>query len=197
MKTMTKIVLTGPESTGKSVLTRYLGAAFHAPYQYEYARTYLELRQGHPYTFDDLREIAHCQFFVRDRNAYPFRPDRPIIFCDTDAVVLQIWAQEKFGAYTKEATEDLKKHPADLYLLCQPDIAWVPDPLRENPDDRDRLFIKYRRFLERHHLNYAIVSGEGEERFRNAAAIVEKFLGYGPEAELKPGDAEAFMKIRR
>ena len=191
---MKKIVLTGPESTGKTTLMRYLGAAFHAPYQIECSREYLE-SFGPKYTLRDLYEMAKMQFYQRDKQA-PFRPDIPYLICDTDAVVFQIWAKDKFGVHLDLATEDLRKYPAELYLLCRPDLPWEPDPLRENRHDRDRLFNLYRRYLDRHRLPYGIVEGTGAERFECATRTIEQRLGLErqqlPE-QLKP---ELFIRIQ-
>ena len=170
-----KVVITGPESTGKSVLTRQLGFSYHAPYEIECARDMLV--PGVPYDFEELREIASLQFHQRNKQT-PFDPKNPLLFCDTDAVVFQIWSLEKFGRELPEATEDLKLFPAALYLLCRPDIPWEPDPLRENPHDRERLFNRYRHYLEKHRLPYRIVEGQNEERVYCAAFHIKEVFGY-------------------
>lgn len=194
---MTKIVLTGPESTGKTVLARYLSTIFRAPYQIEYARQYLEQLER-PYTLRDLHEMADGQFYRRDRQT-PLHPDVPYLICDTDAVVFQIWAKEKFHVYLKRATEDLRKYPGDYYLLCRPDLDWEPDPLRENPHDRDRLFRRYRAYLERTKLPYGIVEGDGPERFERAVTLLEgRFPDLRrPSTHDQPEDSPAFVREQR
>ena len=174
-----KIVITGPESTGKSELTRRLAVIYGFPYQEECARELLT--PGAEYDLPMLRNIARRQFEERDQKIALLQQVatdefRPVLFCDTDAVVLQIWALEKFDQPLPEATQDLRDHPADLYLLCRPDLPWEPDPLRENPHDRDRLFERYERFLNEHQLPYRIVEGQGDERTTCAVDRLPKFL---------------------
>jgi nicotinamide riboside kinase len=64
----------------------------------------------------------------------------------------------------------------DLYLLCDVDLPWEPDPLREHPDSRKYLFDLYRKELDERKLNYRVVSGLDDARFKNALGFVEEIL---------------------
>ena len=134
------LVFTGPESSGKTTCAERIAKESQLPLVEEYAREYLNL-YGIKYTLEDIQEMAIEQV---KRETQTHR-NNPLIVCDTDIVTLEIWALEKFGislCFTDELID--KKH----YLLCYPDIPWEPDALRENPDDRLRLFERYEQFLK-------------------------------------------------
>ena len=126
------LVFTGPESSGKTTCAKRISTEYQLPLVEEYAREYLTIH-GSVYTFEDIRNIAVKQKEL-ERQAHQ---ENPLIICDTDIITLEIWALEKFGTSIGNVDELAdKKH----YLLCYPDIPWAPDPLRENPEDRHRIF---------------------------------------------------------
>ena len=172
MKTQAQlIVCTGPESSGKTTLARALAIALHTVWVPEYARSYLQTHVG-AYRHFDLCKIAEGQ-------AAAIRKHLPIahrwLLADTGEWVLRIWEAEKFPDATPCAAKKFEDIRADLYLLCAPDIPWQPDPLRENPTDRARLFERYKTALQEAGAPYAIVSGSPEDRLQTAlSAILER-----------------------
>lgn len=147
------IVVTGPESSGKTTLVNRLKMNYDVPIVAEFARTYLEQKEGHKYEFSDLEIIARCQN-IQEAEAHK---SYPLIVCDTDIVTIDIWAMEVFNKSISLPNNNLdKKH----YLLCKPDIPWESDSLRENPGDRDRLFEVYKLYLETNMLSYEILDKE-------------------------------------
>lgn len=142
---MIKIAITGPESSGKSTLAAALAQAYATVWVPEYARHYLEgLRR--PYRAKDLLVIARGQLASEHQQA---RRAQRMLFCDTDLLVVKIWSQEKFGRVDPRIEAAWQRSCYDLHLLCQPDLPWSPDPLREHPDpaDRWRLYAYYRQAL--------------------------------------------------
>ena len=144
------LVFTGPESSGKTTCAEQTAQKYQLPRVKEYAREYLTA-QGLKYTFKDIQNIAEKQV---ESEIYA-NQKHPLIICDTDLVTLEIWALEKFGL-SLELNDQLlvKKH----YLLCFPDIPWEPDPLRENPDDRKRLFERYEEYLRALDVSFTVLS---------------------------------------
>lgn len=173
MKTI-RIAITGPESSGKSALTRALAAHLDAPWCDEYARTYLQATHGH-YTEEDLIEIARGQIALEE--AALARAENHVVF-DTDMLVLKIWALFRFGRVPLEIERAQSERPYDLRLLCTPDLPWAPDPFRESPDQAERnlLFSIYEKHLQDRMAPYAIISGTGEQRAQLAIEQVEAFL---------------------
>lgn len=203
-----KIVLTGPESTGKTQLAAALSQALNTRWTPEFARFYLA-HLGRPYTREDLQTIGQGQRVWEQW--YAGRTERFLV-CDTDWTVLHIWEHFRFGA---PQMEDLEKYagqtaglgrpdfpgftnleslnpvwhwqkgygpavPADVYLLCAPDFPPEPDPLRENPGERDTLFEWYERLLQDIGANFMILRGEHAARLEQTIAYLHKIFGNLP-----------------
>lgn len=169
---MIRISVTGPESTGKSWLARQLSHHYQTNWVPEYARKYLE-EINRPYTYNDILVIARKQF--EEENLAAKNTD--LLFCDTDFCVTSIWCKVKYGKCHKWITTKLEKNNYGLYLLCDIDLPWQSDPLREHPEMRSELFGMYHDLLQEHKFNYRIVNGTGEERLQNAIAFVDNYLG--------------------
>ena len=163
---MPKVVITGPESSGKTTLAMDLSAHFDVPWVPEQARPYLEARQG-LYGEADLLQIAQAQVAAEDLHG-----DTDLLICDTDLITIRIWGEEKYGRSDPWIVRATEERTYDHWLLCSPDMAWEPDPLRENPHDRERLFEVYRDLLTRLGRPFTIISGDPDERLRAAVTAV-------------------------
>jgi nicotinamide riboside kinase len=156
---MRKIVITGPECSGKSTLSEALARHYGVRWVPEMARPFLD-DLGRPYVEADLRAIAELQLRTEQELAEAGKRDgQPLLFCDTDLITIRIWGEEKFGRSDPWITEQTRTRPYDLWLLCAPDIPWVYDPQRENPHDRDRLFVVYEQLLRTLGKPYAVIRG--------------------------------------
>lgn len=169
------MAITGPESSGKSVLTAALAAHYRTAWVPEYARAYLTaLPDPAAYTLADLAAIGRGQQAAEDRAAAQLAPGQ-LLFCDTDLLVVLIWAEERFGrcpAWLRRAA--LAPTTYSLRLLLRPDLPWDPDPLREAPDpaERARLFGRYRAVLKAAGLPFTEIGGVGAVRMAAAVARV-------------------------
>lgn len=161
---MKKIAITGPESTGKSSLAESLSLRFAAAWVPEYARTYLE-KLGNPYTFDDITAIAKGQAAAEEAASLG---NLPFLFCDSDMLVCKIWQEYKYGYCDPWVEKAFQERHYDLFLLCNTDLPWVYDPLREHPAQRKELFGLYLKALETYNKAFIIISGQGTERLNKA-----------------------------
>lgn len=168
---MIKISVTGPESTGKSQLSRQLAEYYQAAWVPEYARNYLETLSK-SYTYDDILAIAKGQFYAEKKASVRAK----ILFCDTDFLVAQIWCRVKYGKVHAWINRMVSCHKYDLYLLCDVDLPWQYDPLREHPEMRSELFEMYRSELEKMKVNFRIVSGIGDNRLKSAVKYVDETI---------------------
>lgn len=166
-----KIVLTGPESVGKSILTKQLAEYYKGIYVEEYARYYIESLKE-TYGYRDVLHIAKHQFKEYDNL------DKIEGFCffDTYLIITKIWFLLVFNKIPIWFEEEFKKRPVDLYLLCKDDIDWQPDGVRENKNIRSLLFEKYKQELDNYGFNYSIISGKGRERLTNAIDSINNFV---------------------
>ena len=170
---MFKIAITGPESTGKSTLAEKLSKHFDVSYIPEYSRTYLENFEGQ-YTENDVVEIAKAQhnLIIEEEKKNP-----EILIADTEIIVCKIWIEYVFK-HPNEMIEDLlRRQDFDLYLLCDIDLPWVYDPLRENPniEERKELFEIYKNTLTKMNVPFGIVRGSDEERVNNSLEIIKQY----------------------
>lgn len=169
---MIRISVTGPESTGKSWLAQRLAEHYHTKWVPEYAREFLE-NIGRPYTYDDILLIAGKQFDLENLAAQGTN----ILFCDTDFCVTNIWCTVKYRKCHDWIRQKTAENLYDLHLLCDIDLPWQYDPLREHPEMRLELFEMYRKLLAGNNCNYRIVSGHDDERLKNAIHFVDEYLG--------------------
>ena len=166
------IVVTGPESTGKTNIAFHLSDKFDCVWVPEYARSYVE-KLKRPYLYEDIEYIAKKQ--LKDY-LYFTRRNKLVIF-DTWLIITKIWFDKVFGKHPPWLEEKLKNLKIDLFLLCAPDLEWIPDPVRENGGEiRNELFHIYENEIKKLPVPYGIVKGEGEERYRAAEEIVKFYL---------------------
>jgi NadR type nicotinamide-nucleotide adenylyltransferase len=175
MKAVKKIVIIGPESTGKSTLCRQLAEHYDTVWCPEYAREYL-LKQGKDYNYEDLLEIAKGQW--TNEKSYQQQARNGLFFIDTNQYVMKIWSEVAFGQCHKWILDRVAEQQYDLYLLCNTDLPWVEDELREYPDPvfRQELFLMYKDLLINNGTPWEEISGREEERFDKAKKIVDHFL---------------------
>ncbi len=139
------ILITGPESSGKTTLARELAWALDGLFVAEAARDYLEARDGQ-YTEVDLPKIWAKQAEAEDAAR---ASSASFVVCDTGPEVVQVWAEVKYGRCPEAIKSASEARPYDLVLLCLPDLPWAPDPLREapSPQQREQLLKRYREVL--------------------------------------------------
>lgn len=184
-KKMIKIVVVGPESTGKSTISAELAAHFSTIWCREYAREYL-LQYGTSYSFDDLLTIAHGQISLEEKaieellllQAKQNKKQIPVLFIDTDMYVMKVWCEFVFQKCHPWILNQIVERNYDGYLLCKPDLPWVKDTLREYPDyqTRDTLYHHYKDILINQKTPWFEVSGASSNRKHHAISWVEDLI---------------------
>ncbi|MBW0176933.1 ATP-binding protein [Sediminibacterium sp.] len=191
-----KIVILGPESTGKSTLCELLAQHYHTQWCPEFAREYL-MTNGMDYTYDDLLTIAKGQLaleaeyeamvhgpwsMVEKRwvNTKTLRSQKhaPLLFIDTDMYVMKVWCEYVFQKCHHFILDEIVHRKYDLYLLCKPDLPWTDDVLREYPDEKPRqeLYQIYRDIMINQQIPWVEISGDYEERLQQAITAVDKLI---------------------
>ncbi|MDB5202122.1 MAG: ribosylnicotinamide kinase [Ferruginibacter sp.] len=178
-----KIVILGPESTGKSTLSAQLAAHYKATWVAEYAREYLETN-GSTYEYSDLAVIADGQIKQEEiaennwRNQYVGKEPAPLLFIDTDLHVIKIWSEYVFNKCDNRLLTSLASREYDLYLLCDIDLPWVKDELREYPElsERLKIFHHYKESMLAQHKPWKIINGNYDERLQHAIEAVNELL---------------------
>ena len=154
---MTTVCVFGPESTGKSTLTKQLAEYFEAPYVDEYAETVIRSKNG-DITFHDMELIVrgHHENIQCAKSMLP-----PILFVDTDAIASKIWSNALFGKESPVIEEFIAKQDFTHYY---------------RPNDRKGFFARCKQELECRNKSYSVITGNGEERTQNAVTIVRQLL---------------------
>jgi NadR type nicotinamide-nucleotide adenylyltransferase len=150
MRGIKRIVAIGPESTGKSTLCQQLADHYQTKWCPEFAREYL-LQNGMNYTYNDLLYIAQQQVKIEDDVARQMLDQQPnatsdlLLFVDTNLYVMKVWCEFVFGKCHEWILNCIAERPYHLYLLCNTELLWVKDELREYPDlsTREKLFQIY------------------------------------------------------
>lgn len=170
-----RVVVIGPECTGKSTLCAGLAEALCTAWVPEYARAYLE-SIGRPYVEEDLLTIARGQLALEDRLA---GEAKDLLICDTDLHVIRVWSEHSYGRVDTEVLREIAIRNYDLYLLTDIDIPWQYDPLREHPQPDERLYF-YRQYHDtviHSGIPWVNISGDPKKRLQTALeAIRERFV---------------------
>lgn len=166
-----KIVLLGPESTAKTTLARQLAKYYKTKWLPEYGRQYL-ININRPYNYEDVVFIAKMQYL---REILYSKKSQNFLFVDTDLINIEVWFEIVYNKKPKWLPKKMSEIFADFYLLCKPDIEWQPDTVRENGGKmRNYLFEIYKNKLIEYQLNFAIISGKGNIRFKNCVNEIRK-----------------------
>ncbi len=155
-----RIVLTGPESTGKTTMAKILAEKYNTTWVAEYGRDYFIEKEG-KLVQEDILAIAKGQLKLEDQAA---TKASKLLFCDTDLIVTQIWSEIYFGQCSNRVIELSHTRHYDLYFLLDIDIPWEDDGTREFPHLREWHFNRLKEELETRKLNYVVVSGSLQER---------------------------------
>lgn len=174
MSRIKKVVIIGPESTGKSTLAQNLAHYYKDPWVPEYARKYLEnLTRGYDYA--DLLNIAKGQLRQEDRQ---LKMARRVIFCDTNLQVIKVWSDHRFKKTDPWIIDQISQRPYDLYLLTDIDMPWQEDPLREHPQPamRQHFWEIYHQFLLEAKVPFEKIYGDQKMRLSQATEAVNRLL---------------------
>ena len=185
-----KVVVIGPESTGKSSLCEQLANHYKTEWVKEYAREYL-LTNGTEYNYDNLLEIAKGQFALEkaaiqlvenkikkssDNNTTSAANDLPeIVLIDTNMYVLKVWCEFVFEKCHPWILNQIVENSYDLYLLCDIDLPWVKDELREYPEVgiREKLYHHYKDLLINQSTPWVNISGNYQQRVEIAVNAID------------------------
>jgi NadR type nicotinamide-nucleotide adenylyltransferase len=172
-----KVVLFGPESTGKTTLSRQLARHYNTVWAPEYAREYLQKKWNNERKTcekEDLIPIAIGQMKIENKLAK--KADK-ILICDTDLLETKVYSEEYYDGFVdKELEKAASKNSYDLYLLTYTDTPWEKDDLRDRPELRTEMFTAFESALKKYNKNYLLLKGNKETRLKNAVEEIDKLI---------------------
>jgi len=172
-----KVVLFGPESTGKTTLSQQLARHYNTVWAPEYAREYLQNKWNNyrkTCEASDLIPIAIGQ--MKLENDLAKKADK-VLICDTDLLETKVYSQEYYGGFVDEKLDKAaKENQYDLYLLTYIDTPWEADDLRDRPEQRQEMFNAFEKALKYHNKNYILLKGDKKTRLEKAIKAIDAIL---------------------
>lgn len=172
-----KIVMFGPESTGKTTLAQALAAHYNTKWVPEYAREYLQEkwnREQRTCEPKDLIPIAEGQIYLENKLT---KQANKILFCDTDLLETKVYSE---AYYLGNCDPILEKYAVEntynLYFLTYIDVPWEKDDLRDKPEEREEMFDYFKNTLDTYNKSYVLLKGDFESRMKTAINHVEKLI---------------------
>jgi HTH-type transcriptional regulator, transcriptional repressor of NAD biosynthesis genes len=165
-----KICLYGPESTGKSTLAERMAQKYNTVWVPEVAR---ELITTNDFSADDIIRIGHAQ---TQRVIDQSRVANKLLFCDTDVITTQIYAQHYLNEVPPVLYDLEKQVSYDAYLLLDTDVPWVADGLRDLGDRRETMFAVFKQALDKRGIPYTLIRGSYQEREDQIIRVANKLL---------------------
>ncbi|MGS2741466.1 AAA family ATPase [Sinomicrobium sp. M5D2P17] len=171
-----KIALIGPESTGKTTLSRQLAAHYNTLWVPEYMREYLQKkwdREQKTCEPEDMLPIAEGQMLMENKKS---ALAHTLLFCDTNLLELKVYSEIYYGECDPDIEKFALHNKYDLYFLTYIDIPWEEDDLRDKPGEREPMFRYFKNTLEEYKKPYVVLKGNEEERLMEAIGHVEHLM---------------------
>jgi NadR type nicotinamide-nucleotide adenylyltransferase len=172
-----KVVLYGPESTGKTTLSKQLAEYYKTLWVPEYAREYLQDkwdREQKTCEPKDLLPIAEGQMRLENEMT---AEAQQLLICDTDLLETKVYSEAYYLGYSDPILEKYAlKNKYDLYFLTNIDTPWEKDDLRDKPNEREKMYLYFKDTLEKYHRNFVILKGDKETRLKKAIYHIDKLL---------------------
>ncbi len=172
-----KVVLFGPESTGKTTLAKQLAEYYNTDWVPEYMREYLQEKwDAHKEvcTYDDLLPIARGQMALENRCT---KKANKVLFCDTNLLEIKVYSEVYYKGKVPDMINKISlENVYDLYLLTYIDTPWIADDLRDKPHQREEMFLRFKESLDDNNLPYVILEGDKISRFQKAKQIIDQLI---------------------
>jgi len=175
--TCIKVVLFGPESTGKTTLSRQLARHYNSIWVREYARAYLqnkwndERKTCEP---KDLLPIAQGQIQLENELA---KKTETVLICDTDLLETKVYSEAYYSGTCDPILDKFAiENTYDLYFLTYIDTPWEADDLRDKPNQRIQMFNAFESALKKYNRPYVLLKGDKDERLEKAIRHIDELI---------------------
>ncbi|WP_404981571.1 AAA family ATPase [Capnocytophaga granulosa] len=159
-----RIAFVGPESTGKTTLCELMASLYHTQWVKEYMRLYLQEKWDKQHavcTWEDLLPIAKGQIRLENE---ALSKAIGYLFCDTCLLELVIYSYIYYGKCDPVIEHQALNHKYEHIFLTYIDTPWVPDDLRDKPEERAEIFTFFKDFLEKKSIPFHLLKGNIDDR---------------------------------
>ncbi|WP_271405815.1 ATP-binding protein [Tenacibaculum soleae] len=174
---LVKVVLFGPESTGKTTLSGQLARYYNTVWAPEFAREYLQDKWNNERKIceqKDIIPIAEGQ--IKLENDLSLKADK-VLICDTDLLETKVYSEEYYDGFVEaELDEAAIKNSYDIYFLTYIDTPWEADDLRDRPEQRLQMFTAFENTLKKYNRPYVLLKGDKETRLKKAIEVIDELL---------------------
>lgn len=174
---LVKVVLFGPESTGKTTLSGQLARHYNTVWAPEFAREYLQNKWNNERKVceqSDILPIAEGQ--IKLENDLAKKADK-LLICDTDLLETKVYSEEYYGGFVDpKLDEAATENTYDIYFLTYIDTPWEADDLRDRPEQRLEMFTAFENALIKHKKPYVLLKGDKETRLKKAIEVIDKLI---------------------
>lgn len=171
-----KVVLFGPESTGKTILAKQLAAHYNTLWVPEFSRSYAEEKSKHNevLTKDDVLPIAIGQMALENSLA---KQVESLLICDTNLLETKVYSEAYYNGYSPEILNKYaKENNYNLYFLTNIDIPWEDDGIRDRPNKRKNMFNAFQSTLIKNNIPYVLLKGSLPNRLEIAIKHIDKLI---------------------
>ncbi len=172
-----KVVLFGPESTGKTTISMQLAEHYSTVWAPEYARVYLQNKWNNERKTcenSDLIPIAIGQ--MKSENKLAKKADK-ILICDTDLLETKVYSESYYGGIVDPRLDKYAiENKYDMYFLTSIDTIWEADDLRDKPDERKEMFDIFEKALIKYDRPYLVLKGDKKTRLKTAVKAIDHLL---------------------
>ena len=174
---LVKVVLFGPESTGKTTLSGQLARHYNTVWAPEFAREYLQDKWNNERKVceqKDIIPIAEGQ--INLENSLSKKADK-VLICDTDLLETKVYSEEYYGGFVDpELDKAAIENSYDIYFLTYIDTPWEADDLRDKPGERLEMFTAFESTLQKYNRPYILLKGDKETRLKKAIETIDTLL---------------------
>lgn len=174
---LVKIVLFGPESTGKTTLSKQLAEHYKTVWVAEYARDYLQKKWDKEQKIcerEDLIPIAIGQMNLENKL---IQKANTVLICDTNLLETKVYSEQYFNGFSPvELTKSALENKYGMYFLTYIDTPWEKDDLRDKPEQREEMFKAFENELIKHKKPYVLLKGDKKTRLKKAIEVIDKLI---------------------
>ena len=169
-----RIAIMGPESVGKSTLTKNVSNNLGTNFVPEYGRLVYEINNS--VTIDDFIPISKGRQEIED---WMIKYSKKYIICDTEDITTYLFSKmycpneyKKVEPYFLDVLKTKPKY--DLYILLKPDCEGVQDGTRNFLEERMDHYDVIKSELINRGCNFVEVDGDWDERYKESLRLINE-----------------------